>query len=532
MIDQPQNARPGNDPGEPPPPNGGPAAASADAAAAPAGGAAETHRLIAERRAKLAALAAQGPAYPHKWERSHDSGALRAQEAELTARGAVVRVAGRVMAKRRMGKTLFVPLSDGAGSIQAYFKRDDLGEEAFERVAKLIDVGDIVGVAGTLFRTRTGELTVHARGCDLLAKALRPLPEKWHEMGLELRSRRRYLDLAMNPETRERFRRRSAVIETVRQFLIGEGFLEVETPVLQPLYGGATARPFTTHHQALDQTLYLRIADELYLKRLVVGGLERVFEIAKDFRNEGMDRTHNPEFTMMECYAAYWDYLDMLGLVERLFARLVERFGDDGRLKYGEHVLDFRDGWRRVRFLDGLAERTGVDFRGLERDAVAARARELGLAVTPAMGGDKILDALFSQFVEPSLIQPTFVLDHPRELSPLAKEHRHEPGLVERFEPFVAGFEVGNAFTELNDPAEQRRRFQDQAALRARGDDEAQPLDEDFLQALEHGLPPTAGLGMGIDRLVMLLCDCHSIRDVVLFPHLRTEERGGEGGGA
>ncbi len=502
--------------------------AGADAAA---GGTLEAeHRLIAERRGKLASLAATAPVYPHRWDRTHDSAQLRAQEAALTAAETPVRVAGRIMAKRGTGKTLFVPLADGPGSIQAYFRRDDLGEEPFQRIVKLLDIGDLVGVEGMLFRTRTGELTVRGAACVLLAKALRPLPEKWHEMGLELRSRRRYLDLAMNPETRDRFRRRAAILETLRRFLVDEGFLEVETPVLQPLYGGATARPFTTYHQALDSTLYLRIADELYLKRLIVGGLERVFEIGKDFRNEGMDRTHNPEFTMMECYAAYWDYQDMMALVERLFAVLVERFGRDGRLTYGDLTIDFRQGWRRLRFLDGLAEHTGVDFRGLAREEIAAHARRLGVAVEPAMGADKILDAVFSLRVEPHLVQPTFVMDHPRELSPLAKAHRSEPGLVERFEPFIAGFEVGNSFTELNDPDEQRRRFLDQAALRAAGDDEAQVLDEDFLQALEHGMPPTAGLGMGIDRLVMLLCDSHSIRDVLLFPHLRPEERVGAGG--
>ncbi len=487
----------------------------------------DTHRLVAERQAKLAELAAGAPAYPHRFDRTHDSASLRAREAELTAGGAAVRVAGRVMTKRIMGKTAFLPLQDDAGSVQTYFRRDDLGEEEFRRVARLLDAGDIIGVAGTLFRTRTGELTVRVQEWALLAKALRPLPEKWHDMSLELRTRRRYLDLAMNPESRARFRRRAAVIECVRGLLDEEGFLQVETPALQPVYGGATARPFTTHHNALDSRLFLRIADELYLKRLIIGGYEKVFEICKDFRNEGMDRTHNPEFTMMECYAAYWDYHDMMALVERLFARLAAQFGEGGRIVYGGREIDLGGGFRRLRFLDGLREATGVDFRGLGRDETAAHARRLGVEVAPTMGTGKILDELFTLLVEPKLIQPTFVMDHPQELSPLAKAHRDEPGLVERFEPFVAGFEVGNSFTELNDPAEQRRRFLAQAELRAAGDDEAQPLDEDFLQALEHGMPPTAGLGMGLDRLVMLLCDCHSIRDVLLFPHLRPEERDG-----
>lgn len=491
------------------------------------------HRLVAERQAKLAELAREAWPYPWRFDRTHDSARLRAEESALTAAGAVVRTAGRVMAKRVMGKTAFLPLSDDAGGVQAYFRRDDLGEDGFRRVTKLLDAGDIIGVEGTLFRTRTGELTVHARAWELLAKALRPLPEKYHDMSLELRTRRRYLDLAMNPETRARFRRRAEVIDAVRRFLADEGFLEVETPALQPVYGGATARPFTTRHNALDTTLYLRIADELYLKRLIVGGYDRVFEICKDFRNEGMDRTHNPEFTMMECYAAYWDYTDMMGLVERLFAALAARFGEGGRVVYQGRAIDLGGGFRRLPFLEGLREASGIDFRGLGREETAAHARRLGVEVTPAMGTGKILDELFTLLVEPTLVQPTFVMDHPEELSPLAKAHRSEPGLVERFEPFVAGFEVGNSFSELNDPAEQRRRFLAQARLRDAGDDEAQPLDEDFLQALEHGMPPTAGLGMGLDRLVMLLCDCHSIRDVLLFPHLRPEERAaGEGEGA
>jgi lysyl-tRNA synthetase class 2 len=353
-------------------------------------------------------------------------------------------------------------------------------------------------------------------------------------MSLELKSRRRYLDLAMNLETRARFRRRAEIITTLREFCHKEGFLEVETPVLQPLYGGATARPFTTHHHALDMTLYLRIADELYLKRLIVGGLEKVYEIAKDFRNEGMDRTHNPEFTMLECYAAYWDYTDMMAWTERLLTTLGNRYGNNGKVRYGEHTIDLVGEFTRVVFLDALSERAGVDFRELDTAEIAAKAREVGLEVGPQLGRAKLLDLLFSEIVEPHLIQPTFVMDHPRELSPLAKAHRSAPGLVERFELFVAGYELVNSFSELNDPQEQRERFQDQQALREAGDEEAQVLDEDFLEALAHGMPPTAGLGLGVDRLVMLLTDSHSIRDVLLFPHLRPEgrERRGDTTGA
>jgi lysyl-tRNA synthetase class 2 len=486
-------------------------------------------QLVAGRRDKLAQLADLGDPYPYRFDRTHDSAQLREQEEALTTAGAGVRAAGRLMAKRGTGKTLFATLQDGAGRIQVYFKRDDLGTERFQAVQKLLDIGDIIGVTGTLFRTRTGELTIHVQEFQLLAKALRPLPEKYHDMSLELKSRRRYLDLAMNPETRERFRRRAAIVSALREFFVAEGFLEVETPVLQPLYGGATARPFTTYHNALDTTLYLRIADELYLKRLVVGGLEKVFEIAKDFRNEGMDRTHNPEFTMLEAYAAYWDYGDMLALSERLLEALGRLFGQEGKVRFGTHELNLQPPFGRVRFLDTLAERAGIDFANLDRDAVAAQVRGLGIEVQPGQGRDKLLDLLFSELVEPQLIQPTFVMDHPRELSPLAKAHRSTAGLVERFELFVGGFELVNAFSELNDPDEQRRRFLDQKALREAGDDEAQVLDEDFLQALEHGMPPAGGLGLGVDRLVMLLCDCHAIRDVLLFPHLRPGEGGDPG---
>jgi lysyl-tRNA synthetase class 2 len=483
-------------------------------------------QLIAARREKLRSLAAIGDPYPYRFERTHDSRTLATAEAALTAAGTVVRVAGRVMAKRGTGKTLFAPLQDGAGRIQAYFRRDDIGEERFRIIQKLIDIGDFIGVAGTLFRTKTGELTIKATDFTFLAKALRPLPEKYHELSLELKSRYRYLDLVMNREASERFRRRTEIIAALRDFFAAEDFLEVETPILQPLYGGATARPFTTHHQALDRTLYLRIADELYLKRLIVGGYEKVYEIAKDFRNEGMDRTHNPEFTMLECYAAYWDYHDMMALTERLLGSLANRFGIGGTLVYGERTIDLRAPYTKVRFLDALARETGRDWSRLGAAEVIREARALGCEAPPGAGRDKALDMLFSEFVEPKLVQPTFVLDHPRELSPLAKTHRSDPDLVERFELFVAGFELVNAFSELNDPQEQRQRFLAQKALLDAGDAEAQVLDEDYLQALEYGMPPTGGLGMGVDRLVMLLTNSHSIREVLLFPHQRTEAGG------
>ena len=481
------------------------------------------HRLIEQRLEKMTELGRHLPLYPYSYDRSHTSEELRAQEAPLAEAETVVRYPGRIMAKRGAGKTMFVPIQDEWGTIQAYFKKDDLGEERFDQVKKLIDIGDWVGVQGKLFRTRTDELSIHVEDFTFLAKAIRPLPEKFHDMSLENKSRRRYLDLAMNLESRERFKKRSAIISEIRAFFADEVFLEVETPVLQPLYGGATARPFTTHHNALDMKLYMRIADELYLKRLIVGGLEKVYEIAKDFRNEGMDRTHNPEFTMLECYAAYWDYLDMMDLTERLVRRLAQSFGQEGKLTYGELEMDFSQPFGRIRFMDALAEKTGADLMKASDGEVAEMARSKGITLKKGMGRDKILDELFSELVEPELIQPTFVMDHPKELSPLAKAHRQNEGLVERFELFVAGFELANSFSELNDPREQRARFVDQKALMDAGDDEAQPIDEDFLQAMEQGMPPTGGMGLGVDRLIMLLTDSNNIRDVLLFPHMRPE---------
>ena len=482
------------------------------------------HHLIETRLEKMEELGKQVELYPYAYDRSHTSTELRTGEEALTAAGQKVRYPGRIMAKRGTGKTLFVPIQDEWGKIQAYFRKDDLGEDKFHQIQKLIDIGDWVGVEGTLFRTRTDELSIKVEDFTFLAKAIRPLPEKFHEMSLENKSRRRYLDLSMNLESRERFKLRSEIISDIRDFFAQEEFLEVETPVLQPLYGGATARPFTTYHNALDMTLYLRIADELYLKRLIIGGLEKVYEIAKDFRNEGMDRTHNPEFTMLECYAAYWDYHGMMDLTERMLRRLALRFGQEGKLTYGGQEMDFNQPFARVRFMDALAEKTGKDLMSLDTEELTVVAKGFGVVIKKGMGRDKILDELFSELVEPELVQPTFVMDHPKELSPLAKAHRETEGLVERFELFIAGFEVANSFSELNDPREQRRRFEAQKALMDAGDDEAQPIDEDFLQAMEQGMPPTGGMGLGVDRLVMLLVDTNNIRDVLLFPHMRPEQ--------
>jgi len=477
------------------------------------------------RLEKLERLAEHANPYPYRFDRTHRSHELREQAEALMAKETRVRFAGRLMAKRGMGKTMFAPLDDEWGRLQVYFKKDDLGVDLFKMAQKLLDLGDLIGVEGFLFETRTGELTIHVEKFELLAKAILPLPEKYHDMSVELKSRRRHLDLAMNAESRERFRRRSAIISELRAHLDEADFLEVETPALQPLYGGATARPFVTRHNALDMELYLRIADELYLKRLIVGGLDRVYEIAKDFRNEGMDRTHNPEFTMLEAYAAYWDYNDMMDLSEAMLRRLGEKFGDAGKVTYGEHTIDLSQPFARVRFMDALAEKTGQDLAQLDDAALATLADGHGIRIKKGMGRDKVLDELFSELVEPELIQPTFVMDHPKELSPLAKDHRDTPGLVERFELFVCGFELANSFSELNDPQEQRRRFEAQMNLAAAGDDEAQQLDEEFLAAMEQGMPPTGGIGFGVDRMVMLLTDCNSIRDVLLFPAMRPEGR-------
>ena len=482
------------------------------------------HHLIETRLEKMTELGKQVELYPYAYERSHTSTELRTGEEALAAAETKVRFPGRIMAKRGTGKTLFVPIQDEWGKIQAYFRKDDLGEDRFHQIRKLIDIGDWIGVEGTLFRTRTDELSIKVEDFTFLAKAIRPLPEKFHEMSVENKSRRRYLDLSMNLDSRERFKRRSEIIADIRTFFAEEEFLEVETPVLQPLYGGATARPFVTHHNALDMTLYLRIADELYLKRLIIGGLEKVYEIAKDFRNEGMDRTHNPEFTMLECYAAYWDYHGMMDLTERMLRRLALRFGQEGKLTYGGQEMDFNQPFARIRFMDALAEKTGKNLMSLDTEELTVLAKGFGIVIKKGMGRDKILDELFSELVEPELVQPTFVMDHPKELSPLAKAHRESDGLVERFELFIAGFEVANSFSELNDPREQRLRFEAQKALMEAGDDEAQPVDEDFLQAMEQGMPPTGGMGLGVDRLVMLLVDTNNIRDVLLFPHMRPEQ--------
>ncbi|MFZ5624283.1 MAG: lysine--tRNA ligase [Gemmatimonadota bacterium] len=489
------------------------------------------------RRKKLAELTARGiPGYAYRYARTHLAReAVALYDDAMGEDGPVVAVAGRIVAYRSQGKTTFAHLEDVSGRIQLYFKKDVLG--AGYDLVPLLDLDDHIGARGRLFRTRTGEVTVRVESVELLAKSLRPLPrgktvvtEAGEETfgGLqdpEVRYRQRYADLAVHPEVRAVFRLRAQAIAYIRRYLDERGFLEVETPILQPLYGGASARPFVTHHNALDMPLYLRIADELYLKRLLVGGLERVYEIGHDFRNEGMDRTHNPEFTMLEWYMAYADYHDIRAMCEELLSGLVQEVTGSRVLERNGVALDFTPPFTVVCFVDGIRERAGIDVLTASEDEMRAALRSAGVPAeaVAALAGGKLLDEVFKAFLEPHLVQPTFVLDYPRALSPLAKPHRKDPRLTERFELFVQGKELANAFSELNDPDDQRARFEDQVRQRAAGDDEAQQYDADYIRALEYGMPPAGGIGIGIDRLLMILTGLPSIRDVILFPAMRPE---------
>ncbi len=499
---------------------------------------AEDERSYVEtaRRENRAAVEALGvPAFAYRFERSHTSAeALALYDDAMGEEGPEVVVAGRLVSWRPKGKVAFGHLEDTAGQIQIYIKRDDL--PLAWPLVNLLDLDDYIGVTGRVFRTRAGEITIRTSAVALLAKSLRPLPRgktvtdpegRTQVFGgltdPEVRFRQRYADLAVHPEVRDIFRLRARTVGYIRRFLDDRQFLEVETPVLQPLYGGAAARPFVTHHNALDTRLYLRIADELYLKRLLVGGFERVYEIGHDFRNEGMDRTHNPEFTMLELYQAYADYEDMMRLTEELLSGLVQHCTGGHALERGGVTLDFTPPFARVDFVEGIRARSALDVRSASdpemRDALrrtGSEAADLG-----TLSGGKLQDEVFKQFLEPHLLQPTFVLDYPKPLSPLAREHRSDPSLTERFELFVGGRELVNAFSELNDPDEQRRRFEEQVRQRAAGDDEAHAFDADYIRALEYGMPPTGGLGMGIDRLIMTLAGQESIREVILFPAMR-----------
>lgn len=432
-----------------------------------------------------------------------------------------------------MGKASFTVIQDKEGKIQIYLKKDDIGEEAYN-IFKLLDIGDIIGATGYVFKTKTGETSVHVKSMKLLAKSIRPIPiakETTDEQGnkiihdqftdKELRYRQRYVDLIVNPEVKEVFIQRSKIVTALRKHLDAQGYYEVETPVLQTLYGGAAARPFITHHNALDMRLYLRIADELYLKRLIVGGFDGVYEISKDFRNEGIDKTHNPEFTMLELYVAYKDYEWMMDFVESTVRNVaMEVFGTTKFTVEGNEV-DFGPKWNRISMTEELKNATGIDVLADTTEEIKKLLKSKGVTVTGKESKGKLIDELFEVTIQDKLMQPTFVIDYPVELSPLAKQHRSKPGLVERFEGFVLGREICNAFSELNDPIDQMNRFQDQNKMRDEGDDEAHQIDEDYVKALEYGMPPTAGLGIGVDRLVMLLTNQPSIRDVILFPHMR-----------
>jgi len=481
--------------------------------------------VLADRRAKLERLREAGiDPFPPEFGEREDIAEVRAAHEGL-APGIETdsrhRVAGRIVSRRGHGKACFLDLRDGSGQIQLHAREDLLGEEPYKVLVDL-DLGDIVGVEGTALATRRGgELSLAIDHWRLLAKSLRPPPDKFHGLeDVETRYRHRELDLIANEESRRLFGLRARTVSEVRRWLDERGFIEVETPVLQPLYGGALAKPFTTHHNALDRDLYLRIATELYLKRLVVGGIDRVYELGKDFRNEGISHKHNPEFTMLEWYEACSDYVATAHRVETMVAEVAERVLGTTKVQRGDVTIDFAPPWNRVTFRDAIREGSGIDIA--EHPTREALAAAIGTEPDPQEGWGKLVDGLLSKHVEPTLIQPTFVLDYPVELSPFAKSHRSEQGLVERFEAFAGGMEIANGFTELNDPDEQRRRFEQQAAELERGDEEAQPYDEDFVGALEQGMPPTGGVGIGIDRLVMLLTGAKSVREVVLFPAMRS----------
>jgi lysyl-tRNA synthetase class 2 len=464
--------------------------------------------------------------FPYRYSRTHLSSEINSDFENLSASGETVRVAGRIMSWRGHGKTLFAHIRDRAGEVQVYIRKDDLGEEPFETFG-LFETGDIIGVEGTIFRTRMGEITIKVSDFVLLAKSLKPLPEKWHGLkDKEIRYRRRYLDLISNPDVAETFATRAKIIKGIRSFLDERGFLEVETPAMQVLYGGANARPFVTHLNALDLDLYLRIADELYLKRLIVGGMEKVYEICKDFRNEGMDRNHNPEFTMLEFYWAYADYKDLMNLVEEMMFAVVSSVIDTDSIAAGDNEISLKPPYGRISFRDAAIKHVGSDIIELSENELINLAADKGLVTGGVKGRGAALDLLSSELVEPQLVQPTFLMDYPIELSPLAKKHRDNPALTERFELFINGLEFGNGFSELNDPDDQRKRFELQADARRMGDEEAHPIDEDFILALEHGMPPSAGYGLGVDRLIMLLTGNSSIRDVILFPTMKPEVPG------
>lgn len=488
----------------------------------------ELSELLQIRRAKLDELRALGiDPFGKKYERNANAGELVQQydgftQEELEEKDVHVSVAGRIMAKRKMGKASFAHIQDLSGKIQIYVRQDSIAEAEYAAF-NILDLGDIIGVKGTVFKTKTGETSIKVKEIEVLSKSLLPLPEKYHGLkDVELRYRQRYVDLIINPEVQQTFIARSKIIQSMRRYLDSLGYLEVETPTLHAIAGGAAARPFITHHNTLDMQLYMRIAIELHLKRLIVGGLEKVYEIGRVYRNEGISTRHNPEFTMIELYEAYADYQDIMNLTENLIAHIAQEVLGTQKVNYQGQEVDLSPGWRRVSMVDAVKEVTGVDFGVQMTDEEAHRlAKEHRVPVEKHMTFGHILNAFFEQFVEETLIQPTFVMGHPVEISPLAKKSDVDPRFTDRFELFIVAREHANAFSELNDPIDQRQRFEAQLQEKEQGNDEAHEMDDDFIRALEHGMPPTGGLGIGVDRLIMLLTNSASIRDVLLFPHMR-----------
>ncbi len=483
----------------------------------------DINHLMKIRKEKLEELQANGknPFEITKYNRTHTAGKVKENYDELE--GKDVTVAGRIIAKRIMGKASFCTIQDSDEKIQSYVSINDLGEETYKEF-KTYDIGDIIGISGFVFKTRTEEISVHAKKVTLLSKSLRPLPEKFHGLkDPDLRYRQRYTDLIVNPEVKKTFEIRSKIIKEIRKFLDNKGYMEVETPILNTIAGGAAAKPFITHHNALNIDMYLRIAPELYLKRLIVGGFDKVYEIGRLFRNEGMDIKHNPEFTSMELYSAYEDYNDMMNITEEMISTIATNILGTTKIEYQGTLIDLTPNWKRITMIDAIKEVTGVDFNKIQTDEDAIKiAKEKGVEVEEIKKNrGNIINIFFEEFVEETLIQPTFVYDYPVEVSPLTKRKPQDPRLTERFEVFIGGREYGNAYSELNDPIDQYERFKKQVEAREAGDEEANMMDEDFVNALEIGLPPTGGLGMGIDRLIMLLTNSASIRDVILFPTMR-----------
>ena len=484
----------------------------------------DINHLMQVRRDKLKELQEEGkdPYQITKFDRTQTAGEIKLNYEKYEQKD--VTVAGRIIAKRIMGKASFCTIQDSDEKIQSYVSINDLGEESY-KAFKTYDIGDFIGITGFVFKTRTEEISVHAKEVTLLSKSLRPLPEKFHGLkDVDLRYRQRYVDLIMNPEVKETFEKRSKIIREIREILDEKGFLEVDTPMLNTISGGATAKPFITHHNALNIDMYLRIATELNLKRLIVGGYDKVYEMGRIFRNEGMDIRHNPEFTTIELYQAYADYHDMMDLTEEMFSRCAMKVLGTTKVTYQGQEIDLTPGWKKITMIDSIKEACGIDFNEIQTDEEAvALAKEKGIEipdVTKETRGD-VISLFFDEYVEKTLVQPTFIYDYPIEISPLAKRKKEDPRLTERFEIFIGGREYGNAFSELNDPIDQYERFKKQVEAREAGDDEAGMMDEDFIQALEYGMPPTGGIGIGIDRLVMLLTDAASIRDVLLFPTMK-----------